>query len=184
MKIYVARHGRTNYNDLNLCNADPSVDVHLTSQGIQQAQALAAKLRQAPIDCIFTSQLGRTQQTAEIVNLFHGVPMHTDPLLNDYRSGYEGQSADLLIAAMDAAKDRWTARFNDGESIEDMKSRVAEFLDKLRVEPYDAVLVVTSGWVIRMAIAIIQNISNEAAWAVDVAQGDYLELEMQQMHRP
>ena len=178
MKIYLARHGRTNYNDLDLCNSDPSVDVHLTAEGMKQAEALANKLKSASVDRIFVSELKRTQQTAEIVNQFHHVEIETEPLLNDHHSGYEGKPASQLIAAMDAAENKWTARFNDGESIEDMKQRLAEFLNGLKTKPYDAALVITSGWVIRMAIAIIQNVPNEKAWAIDAEQGSYLEFEI------
>jgi broad specificity phosphatase PhoE len=178
MKIYLTRHGRTNYNERDLCNGDPGVDVYITAEGTKQAEALADKLEHIPIDRIFVSELRRTQQTAEIINQFHRVEMEVEPLLNDHRSGYEGRSAKLLIEAMDAAENRWTARFNDGESIEDMKRRVAEFLNSLKAEPYNAVLVVTSGWVIKVAIAIIQNISNEQAWTIDAEQGSYLEFEI------
>lgn len=134
------------YNDLNLCNGDPSVDVHITSEGTKQAKALAEKLKDVPLDHIFVSEMRRTQQTAEIVNQFHHAPVEIGPLLNDHRSGYEGQSASLLIEAMDGAENKWRERFNDGESIEDMKSRVAKFLNKLKAEPYEAALIVTSGW--------------------------------------
>lgn len=178
MKIYFARHGRTNYNDLELCNADPSVDVYITPQGINQAKALAAKLRQTPIDHIFVSKLKRTRQTAEIVNAFHKVSIVVDSLLNDHRSGFEGKSAKLLMDALGAADDRWTARFNDGESIDDMKKRVAKFIDKLKTKPYNSILIVTSQWVIQAAVAIIQGISNEEAWRLEVEQGSCLELEI------
>ena len=178
MKIYFARHGRTNYNDLNLCNGDPTIDVHLTSEGIKQAEMLADKLKTVPLDHIFISEMQRTRQTAEIANQFHHATIEVEPLLNDHRSGYEGQSADLLVVAMDAANNKWAARFNDGESIEDMKNRVAKFLDNLKAEPYNTVLVVTSGWVIRMAVAIVQNIPNEEAWTVDAEQGNYLEFDI------
>lgn len=59
-----------------------------------------------------------------------------------------------------------------------MKRRVVEFINNLKTEPYDVVLVVTSGWVIKVAIAIIQNISNEEAWTIDAEQGSYLEFEI------
>lgn len=178
MKIYFARHGRTNYNDLELCNADPSVDVHITSAGIEQAKALANKLKEIPIDRIFVSELKRTLQTAEIVNAFHGAPIGTVPLLNDHRSGFEGKPAKLLMKALDKAENRWAARFNDGESIEDMKKRVAKFLDELKTKPYDTVLIVTSQWVIHAAVALIKNISNEEAWKLEVEQGSCLELDL------
>jgi broad specificity phosphatase PhoE len=176
MKLYLARHGRTNYNDHNLCNADPSVDVHLTEAGIMQAKALADKLQRIPIDHIFVSELKRTQQTAEIVNATRNIPAEIAPLLNDHRSGFESKSAQLLMEALDASDDRWNARFNDGESIEDMKARAATFLAELRNKPYESVLIITSGWVIYVVLAIILNISNEEAWLTDIEQGSYIEV--------
>jgi len=178
MKVYFTRHGKTNYNDLELCNADPTVNVHITSLGAEQAESLAERLKEMPIDCIFVSELKRTQQTAEIVNKFHHVPINVTPLLNDHRSGNEGKSAKLLMEALNKAENRWTARLNDGESIEDMKKRVAKFLDELKPKPYDAVLIVTSQWIIHAAVAIIQHISNEEAWKLEVNQGSCLELEI------
>lgn len=178
MKIYFARHGRTNYNDLELCNADPSVDVHLTETGVEQARLLAEKLKNVPIDHIFTSELKRTQKTAEIVNTFHQAPVEIDPLLNDHRSGYEGESARLLIEAMESSSNKWTARFNDGESIEDVKLRMSTFLEKLRTKPYENVLIVSHGWVIHTAVAIINDLSYEEAWKVEPVQGDFIEFEI------
>jgi alpha-ribazole phosphatase len=178
MKVYFARHGTTNYNDLWLCNADPSADVYITAKGIRQAKVLAEKLKETPIDHIFVSELKRTQQTAEIVNGFHHAPVEVAPLLNDHRSGFEGKNFVLLTEAMDNADNRWTARFNDGESVEDMKKRVATFLNELKTKPYDTVLVVTSKWIIQAAVMIINNISYEEAWALDVQQGDCIELEV------
>ena len=178
MKIYFARHGRTHYNDLRLCNSDPLVDVHLTRQGEEQAKALADNLKDVLIDRIFVSELKRTKQTAEIVNKVHNAPIEVEPLLNDHRSGFEGKPFPLLKEALDAADNQWTARFNDGESIEDMKKRVEKFLDELKDEPYSSVLVVTSQWIIHAAVSILKGISNEEAWQLDIQQGDYLALEL------
>lgn len=178
MKIYFARHGRTNYNDLELCNADPTVDVHITDTGIEQAETLAKDLKDVHLEHIFVSELKRTQQTAEIINHFHHIPIEVTSLLNDQRSGYESKPSRLFLEALDHVEDRWTAHFNDGESVEDMKRRVTAFLDQLKNKSYDTVLVVTSQWVIYAAIAIIRGISNEEAWKSSVEPGSCRELEV------
>src|SRR5882762_9427713 len=144
MKLYVARHGQTNYNDLGLYSADPAADVHLTEVGLEQAKNLSEKLKDVNIDHIFVSELKRTQQTADIVNKYHNAPTAIDARLNDNRSGYEGKHYLEYYAALDNADDKWSVRFNDGESLEDVKERVRSFLDELKTKDYDSVLVVTS----------------------------------------
>ncbi len=178
MRLYLARHCHTNYNDLGLCNYDPAVDVHLTALGIRQAKALADKLKAVPIDHVYVSQLKRTVQTAEIINTFHHLQLDVDSRLNDIYSGYEGKPFKEYRAALDAASDQWTVRFNGGESIEDLKQRVASFIEDLRTKGYNSVLVVTSQWDLYAVIILLQNISNEEAWNLDVEQGSYIELEL------
>lgn len=177
MKIYFVRHGETNYNELGLCNSDPRVDVHVIAEGLKQAQALADKLRAIPIDHIFISELKRTRQTAEIMNTFHGLRLEVDSRLNDIHSGFEGKPFTTYMEALDVVANRWTARFNGGESIEDMKQRVAAFLNDHKAKPHHVILIVTSEWIIRAARVLIEHISNEEAWATDMEQGSYLELE-------
>jgi len=178
MKIYLARHGRTNYNDLNLCNSNPAVDVHLTPIGIEQAKKLAEQFKNRPVDCIFVSELKRTQQTAEIINELHGLKIIVDARLNDIATGFESRSFNDYISKLAAAPNKWTARFNGGESIEDVKKRVADFISELRDKNYDSVLIITSQWVMYAIIAIIEGITNEDAWAIEVIQGDFLEVNL------
>jgi broad specificity phosphatase PhoE len=176
MKIYLVRHGRTNYNDLQLCNADPSVDVHLTPIGIRQAKTLAEKFRDVHLDHIFVSELPRTQQTATIVNKFHSLPLEIDARLNDIRTGFEGKPFAQYMQALDAAANRWTARFKDGESVEDIKKRVSDFIDELRTKKFDTAVMVTSQWIIQAIIAVADSLSNEDAWALNVKQGSCREI--------
>src|SRR5688572_8554403 len=103
MKLYLARHTQTNYNARDLCNTDPSVDVHLTPTGIAQAEALADELKDAPIQHIFVSEFKRTLQTAEIINRYHDLNIEVHPLLNDIRSQFEGRSFREYVKALDAA---------------------------------------------------------------------------------
>lgn len=178
MKLYLARHCRTNYNELGLCNADPTVDVHLTPRGIKQAEALAEKLKPIHIDHIFASELKRTMQTAEIINRFHGLEIEVDTRLNDIYSEFEGRHFGEYMEALEAASDRWTIRFNGGESIEDLKARTAHFIDELQSKPYGSTLVITSEWNIRAMFTLLQGFSNAKAWNVDVEQGGYMEFEI------
>ncbi len=178
MKLYLVRHGRTNYNDLHICNYDPAVDVHLTAVGIEQAEAVARRLKDVQLDRIMASELKRTRQTAEIINQFHHLPIEIDRRLDEHRSGFEGRPFKELKDALEAAPNRWTARFNGGESIEDIKVRAGSFIDELRTRSYDAVLVVTSQWVVYSILAVVRGMSNEETWKLEVEPGSCTELEI------
>lgn len=120
------RHGRTNYNELGLCNDDPDADVHLNETGKQQAQAAAEQLRDVALERIIVSPLPRTRQTAEVVNRYHGLPIEVHPAIADIRSGFDGQTVAAYFAAI--AHDPLNARANGGESLLDHKHRVLGLL--------------------------------------------------------
>ena len=61
IKIYLIRHGRQN---TTLCNAD----VELSPEGRKQAELLGARLKNYGIDAVYSSNLIRAMQTAEIIN--------------------------------------------------------------------------------------------------------------------
>lgn len=178
MKLYVARHGQTNYNDLGLCNSDPKTDVHLTDVGLKQAQDLADKLKTEKIDQVIVSELRRTQQTAGIVNQYHNAPVAVDPRLNDNRTGYEDRDAKEYYSALDSADDKWNVRLNDGESIEDVKLRVKEFLDELKAKDYESVLIVTYMVIIQIICGILNGLDNQQAWDLPIDKASCTELEL------
>jgi len=152
MKVYCMRHGQTNYNLHELCNDDPSVDVHLTETGIAQAGAAAENLRGVALDLIITSELPRTQQTAAIINRFHDVPVQAHPLVNDIRSGFEGRPVGEYFAA--TAHDPLHASANGGESLLEHRRRVTAFYDWLRTQAYKTVLVVAHEETLRVLQAL------------------------------
>jgi probable phosphoglycerate mutase len=178
MKVYLARHGQTNYNELQLCNADSSVDVHLTRLGIKQAGKLAESLKNVPLEAVYVSELHRTKQTAEIISKHHKIALTVDSRLHDNRTGYEGKPVKDYLDALYKAKDMWTVRLNDGESIEDVKQRVSSFIEDLKNKKYETVLIVTSQMVIQCFNAIVNHLSNEKSWGFDIDQGSYTELEL------
>jgi alpha-ribazole phosphatase len=140
MKLYCLRHGETQYNRLGLCNDDPGRDVHLTPEGIRQAEAAAERLKAAPIERIITSELPRTRQTADIINCYHQAPVESNAALNDIRSGFESRPVADYFAA--TGHDRLHTRVNGGESLLDYKQRVSGFIDWLALQPEETLLVV------------------------------------------
>jgi len=176
MHIYLARHGQTNYNELGLCNADPTVDVHLSEIGINQAIALSDKLKMAVFERVYISELRRTKQTAEYINKYHNAPVVVDDRLNDNRTGFEGKPVDEFYAALSAATDKWTARFNDGESLTDTKLRVKSFIDELKTTGLDSVLIVTSMSIVQAFYGLVNNLSAQQAWDFQVHKGSCIEL--------
>ena len=178
MKVYLARHGRTNYNDLGLRNADPDVDVHLTKTGVSQANKLAEELKPIALEHIYVSELRRTQQTADIVNAFHHIPVTIDPRLNDNRSGFEGRPSTEYYGALEKSKNKWSVRLSNGESIEDVKYRISQFIEDLKQESYEQVLIVTSMVIIQIMHGAIDHLSNAQAWELQIDQGSLSELEI------
>ena len=160
MNLYVIRHGRTNYNELGLCNDDPNADVYLDEIGKQQAQAAAEQLRDVALDRIVVSPLPRTHQTAEIVNCYHNAPIEVPPDIADIRSGFEGRAVGEYIAAI--AHDPLNARVNGGESLLDHKQRVLRFIDWLQHQQQENILVVAHEATLRVFVAYLEgNVPDE-----------------------
>ena len=89
MKIYVARHGETEWNKLNkICGL---TDIELTDEGRKQAQILAERLKDTDISVIIASPLKRAVETAGYVSEVLGIPIITDERLTEQNYGiYEG----------------------------------------------------------------------------------------------
>lgn len=152
MRLIATRHAETNYNVNDLVNYNPAVDVHLTEHGIKQAKELAEQLKDFKFDVIYISRLGRTKQTAEIINKYHELPLVVNELLDDTRNGFEGQPYSNAKGWRDAQPDPVTARYQDKyESVADMTERAKEFLNFIKTNHKndETVLVVTSSHIIK-----------------------------------
>ena len=65
MKVYFVRHGESEYNAKSLFQDGK---VLLSEKGKQQAQVLAERFLNIPIDIIISSPYPRAKKTAEIIN--------------------------------------------------------------------------------------------------------------------
>jgi broad specificity phosphatase PhoE len=156
--ILLARHGETDHN------AAPQrvqgwIDIPLNDRGRAQARELADAVRGEPLAALYSSQLVRARETADIVAAELGLAVVVDErLAESNRGAWEGR----LIAEIEQEEpERWAAwrrggasfRFPGGESLQEHADRVGAALDDVRRGLLPA-LVVCHGGTIRCARAL------------------------------
>ncbi|MFH1036648.1 MAG: class I tRNA ligase family protein [Patescibacteria group bacterium] len=87
-KYYVVRHGHSVKNQKKICVCWPEpIECPLTIKGKAEAKETAKKLKNKKIDLIFSSDLLRTKQTAEIIGKEIGQEVKLDKRLREIDSG-------------------------------------------------------------------------------------------------
>jgi probable phosphoglycerate mutase len=140
--ILLARHGETQWNLERRWQgwADPP----LNDTGRAQAQALAEQLRDTPFDAVYTSDLRRAHETAEIVAAPHDVPVVADQGLREIDVGsFSGLTHTEVM-------ERFGGERTDGETREQHAARVLAAVERIaRVHLGERILLVTHGGTIR-----------------------------------
>ena len=159
MKLYVARHGETEWNRLNkVCGR---TDSPLTDKGLQQAQLLAERLDSCSIDVIIASPLSRAQETARVVAERKHLPVLTDERLIEQDYGvYEGvqrDDGDFLNN-----KRMFAYRYPGGESMMDIARRTYDLIIETReTYPDSSVLFVCHNGICRVICSYFMDMTNE-----------------------
>ena len=158
MKIYFVRHGETISNKNNTTTG--WVDSPLNNDGIKQARKTALEM---PLDFseIYCSDLIRCKQTAEIINQKLNLPIIYDARLRERNFGsLGGKSWDEISSEMKEIDklQKYDYRQYGGESVEDVKKRLFDFIDEIRHNKKDKkILIVTHGGIIRMLHNLLNN---------------------------
>src|SRR5262245_60829378 len=97
MRLVIVRHGESEWNRIGRYQGQS--DAPLSDLGLRQAEALAGRLRDEPLDVIFTSALQRAAKTAEAIARYHrNTPLeHTPALLEIHHGDWQGLLADEVI---------------------------------------------------------------------------------------
>jgi broad specificity phosphatase PhoE len=141
--LLLARHGETDWNRDGRWQgwADPL----LNDTGRAQARELAEQLRSTPFDAVYSSDLARARETAEIVAAPHGVPVVADAGLREIDVGsWSGLTrAELEERFPDGERP-------DGETRDQHSARVHAAVERIaRANLGRRVLVVTHGGTMR-----------------------------------
>ncbi len=154
-KIFAVRHGETDWNIKK--RVQGHADRPLTKKGEDDAKKLARDFKEKSIDLIFSSQLKRSRKTAEIIGKVLGKEVRSTGALNERDFGSltgktweEIGKIDPKFSDLDR-KQQFNYRPFGGESAEDVKKRVDEFLEFLKKKyPGKNILLITHGGIIRL----------------------------------
>lgn len=144
--IILIRHGECETNVKKILNSDPNIIYPLTQNGVKQAEEAAQKLKEIPIDCIFSSQVHRAKETAKIINSYHNLEIREDERINELNTGLEGESVFTYLKLKEESEDMLHFKINGGESHAELKIRINEFLEKQVLSSlYSTIVIVSHG---------------------------------------
>ena len=155
--LLLVRHGETDWNRDGRWQGGS--DTSLNDLGRGQAQALAQEL-DGDIGLVYSSDLSRARETAEIIAAKLGLEIRFDPRLRERGFGsWEGLTTSEIEERFADSHRRWLAGegagADDAETFEDFFARVNGFLaDVLRLHPDEEVLVISHGGAIRVIHAL------------------------------
>jgi probable phosphoglycerate mutase len=131
--ILLVRHGQTPTTGTVLPGRAPGL--HLSDQGRAQAERVAERLADLPIDAIYSSPLERTRETAEPTAVCSGLEVHENAGLIECDFGeWTGAALAELAGLPQWQTVQFTPsafRFPDGESFEQMQARMVGTLEAL-----------------------------------------------------
>jgi len=130
---YFFRHGHSQRQILNLASCWPEKkQLPLTEKGKKQVLKSARKIKNRGIDLIFSSDLLRTKQTAEIISKETGAKIIFDKNLREANVGiFNGHHPKLFWDYILKKQNPCLAKAPKGESLVDIQKRVHGFLKKI-----------------------------------------------------
>ena len=156
MKIYIVRHGQVSHNALEQYNTE---DEDLTDLGIKQAEELREKIKNIHFDIIISSPLKRTTHTAKIINVNKNQIIYDDRIRERDCGDLSGKPL-----AVTNREEYWNyntqIQYGTSENIKFFFKRVCEFLNDLKKQKYDSVLIVAHSGVSKAFSYYFEGIQN------------------------
>jgi broad specificity phosphatase PhoE len=154
VNLYLIRHGR---QDSTLCN----VDVGLSPEGRLQAELLRDRLKLYNIDALYSSNLIRARQTAEIINKAFNLPHEIREEIREISFGLmEGKSDEYIEEHYHAFREEQQKLLEDipypgGENGTSVYERAMPVIQEIVQSGRNNIVVVTHGGIIRVLLAAL-----------------------------
>ena len=156
-ELYLARHGQTDDN-LEPIRVQGFTDTPLNASGRRQASELAQRVAPLGLRSLWSSDLRRASETAEIVGARVGLAVRLDARLREANRGrWEGRLFIDIELEEPARYAAWRRagphfRFPGGESLLEQQERVSAALGDIRGAAELPALAVCHGGSIRVAL--------------------------------
>lgn len=151
MKIYIARHGQTDWNTQH--KAQGRTDIPLNETGMKQAEALRDNIKDIEFTAVYASPLKRAAKTAEVATDGKYEIVYDDRLMERSFGDFEGKEINSWVEATgyDIGDLRLNTNVGNIEPVKDVLARTKAFLDDLKAQYDDdaVILVVAHGQVAR-----------------------------------
>lgn len=154
MKLYFIRHGRTEWNEEGRFQG-ANGDSPLLPSSIQQIKKLGHSLSSIRFDAVFSSDLKRAVDTAQLIMDQNQFPIHVEEIsdLREWSLGQlEGCKIDTIRSKYPQEMDAFRhdlSQFHhdlfDAESLSDTTKRTCDFVKSLKGKGFDPVLIVGHG---------------------------------------
>lgn len=164
MKLYVIRHGETNWNKEKKIQGQADID--LNEKGILQAYEQKKELEKYKFDYIYSSPLKRTVKTAQIINENRKIPIIiSEKIISRNFAEFQGvkRTNDIVQEFTEAQIDDFQLNvcYKNIEKIQDVCNRVWQLLSDLKKEHVNKnILLVAHGGICRIIEAYFEGIEN------------------------
>ncbi len=182
MKIYLTRHGQTQWNIENRLQGWK--DSPLTEKGIVDAKLLGNRLKDIDIDIIYSSSSGRAITTAKIIKEKKDIEIVMDEGLREMGVGdWHGMTLEEIKRNNPKEYyNYWYAPHlyigtNGGEDFYQVQKRAVAAVNSIIHErKYENVLIISHGVTLKSIITYYQNKSMEKLWDPPILEGTSLSL--------
>ena len=185
-RLLLVRHGETELKSSERLWG--ITDVKLGALGLKQAEKLRDRLVEEKFDTIYSSNLKRTLETAEIIASKHQLPVIACAELREFNYGeieglnYE-QIKQLYPEFYKSMMQRGSnLRFPGGESVYQLNNRVSKFLLRLKKHTAkETILIVAHFGLLRVLLCRLLGIGIKRRWQIhiDLASLSILETNQQ-----
>ena len=164
MRLYLVRHGETEWNKLGKFQG--SADVDLNERGISQAKESGLASKSWGHSAVYTSPLIRTHRVAEEIRMATGAPVTVRDGLMELRLGdLEGVTGTEMRARWPEVYDAWRdnpeqVQMPGGESLAQLQQRAWQVILDIERDHQgeEAVVVVSHNFAIRSVVCALLGV--------------------------